>query len=282
MSGVAFILELRRGAFILPLGFLAVVSGWGQQSPYSSIKRPRVLMHSGCGSQPAEFPRRAMAVTLTALNMPAVYIEDLSLLTPENLSHFDIFINSGSVDSITPDQEKAVYDFVQNGGSFLALHNASAGGPVGGLWEKLVGGRFQKHPPPYLMKVHVTEAGRQSPITKGVEDFEVVDEHHFVSYLFEPAPPGIGPEGPLQTSFWTGAPHVLFESDSVDNTIDPELARYGAFAKNGVTSLIGGWWREEGKGRMVFFAPGHTAEVMNHPMMQRLYQNALKWLAREN
>ncbi len=51
--------------------------------------------------------------------MPVTYIEDLSLLTAENLSHFDVFVNSGSVDLITPEQEKAVYDFVQNGGSFL-------------------------------------------------------------------------------------------------------------------------------------------------------------------
>jgi type 1 glutamine amidotransferase len=88
-------------------------------------------MHSGCPSQAAEFPRRAMAKVFADLNMPVTYIEDLSLLTPENLSHFDIFVNSGSVDLITPEEEKAVYDFVQNGGGFLGLHNASAG-PAGG------------------------------------------------------------------------------------------------------------------------------------------------------
>src|SRR5580698_1177376 len=139
MIRIPLIRKLGRSAFLLPLGFLAIAPLWSQQSPYSSVRRPRVLMHSGCSSQAAEFPRRAMAVTFAALNMPAVYIEDLSLLTPENLSHFDIFVNSGSVDAITPEQEKAVYDFVQNGGSFLALHNASAG-PAGGLWEKLIGG----------------------------------------------------------------------------------------------------------------------------------------------
>ena len=268
---------------LLPLGLFAVGLAWGQQSHYSTIKRPRVLVHTGCGSQPAEFPRRALSRVLTKLNMPAVYIEDLNLLTPENLSHFDIFINSGSVDGITAAQEKAVYDFVQHGGGFLALHNSSAGDIPGGLWEKLIGGRFQKHPPPYLIKIHVTAAGRKSPITKGVEDFEVVDEQHFVSYFVDgPPPPGIGPPGPLESAFWTSAPHVLIESESVDNTVDPELPRYAKYAKNGVTALIGGWWQIEGKGRMVFFAPGHMAEVMNNPMMQKLYYNALEWLARED
>ncbi len=276
------LIQTVRRAILLSLGLFAIVPAWGQQSPFSSIRRPRVLMHSGCGSQAAEFPRRAMSLALTDLNMPTVYIEDLSLLTPENLANFDIFVNSGSVDAITPEQEKAVYDFVQNGGSFLALHNASAGGARGGLWEQLVGGRFQKHPPPYMMKVHATEAGKKSPIMKGIEDFQIVDEHHFVTYNFEEAPEGIGPEGPLKTAFWTSAPHVLFQSDSIDNTVDPELSNYASFAKNGVTPLIGGWWREVGKGRMIFYAPGHMAEVMYHPMMQKLYRNALTWLAREN
>ena len=134
----------------------------------------------------------------------------------------------------------------------------------------------------YPMRVHVTEAGKKSPITKGVEDFVVVDEHHFVTYKFEPAPPNIGPEGPVQTSFWTTAPHVLFESVSVDNTLDPEVAQYGAFGKDGKTALIGGWARDIGKGRMVFMAPGHMIEVMQHPMMQKLYRNAMLWLAHED
>ena len=271
------------GRICLPLVLVlpAVSTGGAQNSPYSSIKRPKALVRSGCGSQAAEFPRRALARALTAVNIPTVYIEDLALLTPENLSRFDIFINSGSVDAMTPEQEKAISDFVQNGGGFLALHNASAG-PRGGLWEQLIGGRFLKHPPPYNIRIHVTEAGSKSPITAGVQDFEVVDEHHFVSYMFEPQPPGTGPAGPWQTSFWTGAPQVLFETIAVDNSMDPDRAQYGDFARNNQTHLIGGWSRDVGKGRMVFFSPGHMAEVMDHPMMQKLYQNALQWLARQN
>ena len=274
--------RLFRGALLLPLCLLiGAPAALAQSSPYETLKRPRVLMHSGASSQAAEFPRRAMAKVFTDLNMPVTYIEDFALLTPEVLSQFDVFVNSGSVDAISPDEEKAVYDWVEKGGSFLGLHNASAG-PAGGPWEKLIGGRFVKHPPPYPMRVHVTEAGKKSPITKGVEDFVVVDEHHFVTYKFEPAPPNIGPEGPVQTSFWTTAPHVLFESVSVDNTLDPEVDQYGAFGKDGKTALIGGWARDIGKGRMVFMAPGHMIEVMQHPMMQKLYRNAMLWLAHED
>ena len=41
-----------------------------------------------------------------------------------------------------------------------------------------------------------------------------------------------------------------------------------------------GWWRELGKGRFVYLAPGHTPEALNHPMTQRLIRNAIGWLLR--
>ena len=279
LTGAAPAWSQATPAPVSPFAHIPAPSG---VSPFSSIDRPRVLMRSGAGSQAAEFPRRAMAKVLAELNMPVTFIEDVAFFTPENLADFDIVINSGSVDQITPAEETAVYNFVQNGGSFLGLHNASAGGAVGGDWEKLIGGRFIKHPPPYMMRVRVTEAVRKHPITRGVETFEVVDEHHFVSYHVEPAPPGSGPPGRFETSFWTSAPSVLFQSESIDNTVDPELPEYRDFTKNGVTAVIGGWSREIGKGRMVFMAPGHMNEVMQHPMMQKLYANSMKWLAREN
>ena len=41
-----------------------------------------------------------------------------------------------------------------------------------------------------------------------------------------------------------------------------------------------GWWREVGKGRFCYLAPGHTPEAFGHPMMQRLIRNAVNWLVR--
>ena len=264
------------------LFMLASAVGLAQDSsqPYQSAKRPRALMSSGCSSQAAEFPRRAMAYALATVNIPVTFIEDNQNnknINAETLSQFDLLIISGSL-SLRPEQEKAIADFVEKGGGYLALHNASAG-PRGGPYEKLLGGRFLKHPTPYKFTIRVTEAGRKHPITAGVRDFEVYDEHHFVTYDVDPQPPGQGPKGTWESSFWTSGPHVLITTDATDNSLDPDRALYGEFGKNG-TSLVGGWWREIGKGRVVFFTPGHIAEVMNDPMMQRLYQNAAKWLVK--
>lgn len=41
----------------------------------------------------------------------------------------------------------------------------------------------------------------------------------------------------------------------------------------------GGWWREEGDGRVCVLTPGHNAEVWVHPEFQTLLRNALLWCA---
>lgn len=46
-------------------------------------------------------------------------------------------------------------------------------------------------------------------------------------------------------------------------------------------SAPAGWWREIGKGRFVYLAPGHTPEALGHPMMQRLIRNSVRWLMRQ-
>ncbi len=63
----------------------------------------------------------------------------------------------------------------------------------------------------------------------------------------------------------------------MDNGVDMERIYLG---NGGVTQTIGGWWQEIGKGRTCYLSPGHTAEVMNHPTMQHIYLNAVKWLVR--
>ena len=286
-----------RWSGVLPILFLlANAAGLAQEDPlqpYLSAKRPRVLMNSGCSSQSAEFPRRALADVLTTVNFPVTFIEDSKLIDRQTLQQFDLFIQSGSV-RMTPESEQALWDFVQNGGGFLALHNASDG-PQGGPYEKLVGGRFLRHPPPYHIRMVVTDAGRKHPVTAGVQDFEIYDEHHFVRYDVDSRPAGRGgpaaqlpPVGGRVPSYSAAdfssarnvnGAHVLLRGDGMDNSMD-ELRV--AFGEGGISTAIAGWWQEIGKGRVVFFSPGHTAEVMRHPMMQRLYRNAARWLVKQD
>ena len=103
-------------------------------------------------------------------------------------------------------------------------------------------GDYGGHPEPYVYTVRVED--RDHPVTSGVEDFEIFDEQHTVKYYLDHE-------------------HLLLRSIARDNLSAPA-----------------GWWREMGKGRFCYLAPGHTPDALGHPMMQRLMRNAARWLAR--
>ena len=143
---------------------------------------------------------------------------------------------------ITPEQERAVVEFVEHGGSFLNLHNSMGLYPDDGPYLKLVGGRYIGHGPLERFRVEVVD--RQHPITRGVDDFSVADEQH--------TPPCD------ETKV-----HVLLRNRS----------------DTGQTAAAG-WAYEPGQGRLCHLANGHTRESLAHPMYQRLMRNAVLWCLR--
>jgi type 1 glutamine amidotransferase len=139
-----------------------------------------------------------------------------------------------------PHQEQAIESFVLNGGAFLALHNAGWDYPWQGGYRRTLAGYYQGHPPIAPFKVQVVN--RAHPITAGVEDYEITDEQHFI---------------------W-------FDPDRVTLLLKSQ-------GQNGMESAAG-WAYQYGKGRVAYLANGHTLEILQHPMVQRLLHNAARWL----
>ena len=142
-----------------------------------------------------------------------------------------------------PHQEEAVEAFVEGGGAFLPLHNAGWAYPWKNGYRRVMGGYYQGHPPvrPFV----VTVADSQHPITRGVSDYEIVDEQHFL---------------------W-------FDYDRVDLLLKSR-------GEDGKESAAG-WAYEYGSGRVAYLANGHTLEILRHQMVQRLLHNAVRWLLRQ-
>ena len=143
---------------------------------------------------------------------------------------------------MTPEQEQAIVDFVERGGGFLNLHNSMGLYPDNGPYLKLVGGRYNGHGPLERFRVEVVD--RQHPVTQGVEDFSVADEQH--------TPP-----------YDESKVHLLLRNRSDDGQ-----------------TAAAGWAYEPGQGRLCHLANGHTREALEHPMYQRLLQNATRWCLR--
>ena len=142
-----------------------------------------------------------------------------------------------------PHQEEAVEGFVRGGGAFLPLHNAGWAYPWKNGYRRVMGGYYQGHPP--VRSFTVTVEDSQHPITRGVSDYEIVDEQHFL---------------------W-------FDYDRVDLLLKSR-------GEDGKESAAG-WAYEYGSGRVAYLANGHTLENLRHEMVQRLLHNAARWLLRQ-
>lgn len=152
---------------------------------------------------------------------------------------------------ITPAQGKAVKEFVANGGGALFFHNVGYISPHDNDFRDVLGAVTQGHPPIRPFKVRIVN--RDHPITRGVNDFVVTDEQHYLAYQKDPK-------------------HLLMESVNEDGL---------AFRGLG-TSSAAGWAYEYGKGRVCYLAPGHLLSALWNPEYIKLQKNAVRWLMRQS
>ena len=108
-------------------------------------------------------------------------------------------------------------EFVARGGAGLFFHNGTYISPHNAL-----GAVTEDHPPIRKFKVRVLN--REHPITRGVNDFVVTDEQHFVRYEKDPK-------------------YLLLESENED----------GLGWKNLGTKSAAGWAYDYGKGACVIW-----------------------------
>ena len=156
---------------------------------------------------------------------------------------------------ITPEKGRAIRRFVERGGSAWFFHNASYISGTNEDFRHVEGALFTGHTPfrPYKMKI----VNHDHPITRGVSDFVVTEEQHYV--LYDKAPQD-----------------VLVRSVNEEG-LEYKTEKYG----NQGVSCEACWAYEYGKGRVCFMAPGHTIPGFWNPEYVKLQKNALKWLLRE-
>jgi hypothetical protein len=207
------------------------------------------------------------------------FTDELSLLTSQNLKPYKLLImlrdgmvwpagyegagvrqtvseppiakfDSNPVYWMTAEQGKAVKEFVQNGGSALFYHNVTYISPQNEDFRDVLGAVTLQHPPLRPFKVKIVN--KEHPITRGVNDFVVTDEQHFVKYEKDPK-------------------YVLMQSVNED----------GLTWKDSGTTSVAGWAYDYGKGRVCYLAPGHVITALWNPEYEKIQKNAVKWLLRE-
>ena len=164
-------------------------------------------------------------------------------------------LDESAVNWLTAEQGKAVREYVDNGGSAWFYHNASYISGGNADFRHVEGALFTGHTAfrPYKMKV----VNRDHPITRGVNDFVVTEEQHYVIYDKDPKA-------------------VLVRSVN-EQGLEYSTAKYG----NQGATCEACWAYDYGKGRVCFMAPGHTIPSLWNPEYVKLQKNALRWLLRE-
>jgi Trehalose utilisation/NIPSNAP len=224
------------------------------REPTRSESRPHALVL--IGDQPHEpgHLEEGLRPVFEATGVIPHFTVDVRSLSAQNLAKVGLLVmlrdglQRPSADTrsyfkwMTPDQERAVVAFVEDGGGFLNLHNSMGLSPEHGPYLALVGGRYIGHGPLERFRVEVVDSDH--PVTRGVSGFFTADEQH--------TPP-----------YDEGRVHLLLRNRS-----------------DGGNSAAAGWVREPGRGRLCHLANGHTLEALLHPMYQRLMCNAVRWCLR--
>lgn len=173
------------------------------------------------------------------------------ILSVEMLREYPIIINC-KADNLNSSNEapwfeagvtevgvKELKEYVNQGGGFLSVHSGNTYNQERGKeYADFVGNNFVTHPPRCQIQIKVLQ---KHPVTEGVEDFVIRDEHYQLEGIASDA-------------------QILLESVS----------------ETGGTQAAG-YVRTIGKGRMCVLTPGHILDVWKNPNFQKLLINALHW-----
>jgi uncharacterized protein len=178
---------------------------------------------------------------LATRGIDVTYTEAMSDLNPTTLAKYDVLMIYANTERISPEQEKALLDYVENGGGFAPIHCASycffRNSPK---YIALVGAQFKSHETGEF-DVKVVDANH--PITKELELFRTWDE--------------------------TYVHHMHNEKDRMVLEVRDEKGRDEPWT----------WVRTQGKGRIFYTAYGHDQRTWGNPGFHALVERGLRWAA---
>jgi uncharacterized protein len=187
--------------------------------------------------RPAERFRQLQPV-LAAHGLDLTYTDKVEALNPKSLGAYDGLLIYANTTKITPDQEKALLDFVENGKGFIPLHCASYCFLNSPRYVELVGAQFLRHG---TGTFRTTIAEPSHPIVQGYRGFESWDET-YVHTKHNPA----------------GRTVLEYRID-----------------KDGKEPWT--WVRTQGKGRVFYTAWGHDERTWGNPGFQNLVERGIRW-----
>jgi putative membrane-bound dehydrogenase-like protein len=169
-----------------------------------------------------------------------VYTDNLADLNPQTLNHYDVLLLYANWTTISPDQEKALIDYVESGHGFAPIHCASYCFLNSPKITALIGGRFKSHKTGVFKE---TIDKPDHPIEKGLKPIESWDE----TYVHE-----------------------------MHNEQNRQVLSYRV---EGDRREPYTWTRTQGKGRVFYTAWGHDERTWTNADFRDLLERGIRWAA---
>ncbi len=268
--------NINRRSAIKTIGALGITSTLISGKAFGQVinKKATVYALIGDSAHPFDPIKTALNANIVkGINVTIDYESDTTKLNASILDGYRLLITAlGGIRNMTVSIEKDVQAFVQNGGGALFLHNSTASASGTAILRDVIGGHWLMHSGvlansktvrPYRVRI----TNKNHPITKDVNDFETIGEHHYNQYDKDPL-------------------YVFMTNDTIDgwsyNNIVGDKHYDERLGERGFgPSRASGWAYDYGKGRVCFMAPGHTLDEYMNPEYVKLQKNAVRWCLKQ-
>jgi len=160
----------------------------------------------------------------------------------KSLGKYQVVVLYTQGDKFKEDEVEGLAQFVRGGGGLVGIHSASDTNTKSAAYMKLIGSKFITHGP--VFDFNVTVSDPTHPIAHRIQSFRIHDE----LYVLQPQ----AEFQTFMTAWWDGKPQPM------------------AYTRN------------EGSGRVVYFANGHWATALENPAWQQIFNRGVRYAAGED
>lgn len=178
------------------------------------------------------------------------------LIASPEVNRYDVLVFYDMTDSIFPAQQEAYINLLKKGTSMVFLHHSLVSYQNWPEFIKILGGQYHTHPVvvngdtlnanyKHDVNIPVKVENRKHPVTRGIPDFEIVDEEY-------------------------GDVEILPQVKPLLSTSFPKSMRYLA------------WINHYGNSDVIYIQLGHGPSGYSNPNFRKLIQQAIEWSAKQS
>ncbi len=179
-----------------------------------------------------------------------------ALIASPGVNKYDVLVFYDMFDSIAPKQQEAYVSLLKKGTSMIFLHHSLVSYQNWPEFIQIVGGQYHTQPVvvngdtlktsyEHDVNISVKVENKKHPVTRGISDFDIVDEVY-------------------------GGVEILPQVKPLLSTTHPKSMRYLA------------WINHYGKSDVLYIQLGHGPSGYSNPNFRKLIQQAIEWSAKQS